>query len=850
MAGPNYLRKGLTLPMKQFLAPALLAGWALTLSSCSLGDKFGRLQPEVGMTIVQFASAKRAAIAGAPTLAGGVMVYAERADGFRAAFQLNDETDTRQFKLPNGSYKFTAVGWTATGLSGSAYCGYGGGANKSQQATFTLAGKDLDIPVTTATTTCADGNFADGDLLNSGTFSMPRFVFCGAGANLLTKTDPTHNCAGNGQESAVMLHGNLGAEGGKGVGLHAPTGRLVYTADLHAPNKPELFSVLLNGTGVVQQSGKVLTTGGGTGVKMADLVPGTNKIFFLAEETTAYQFTLFTSTVGQKGATRLLPGGFTQNVTWYRLSKNGSYLIFVAMNGSRADLYTARLTNGALAGAPTLHQPLSVTGGNGVSNSLTTNEPLVSFGPEVPGDAAQQKLAFIANFDGSNKKVYVTPVDIFSPIAQVMSENDDGMGGTYNTQATDLGFLPTGAGVAWIGMHTTTTGPTQVRLSRLSSVGTSELVSDVDTNSYFAVSPLADQIVYGKYDTAKTRLFLRTVTAGGGTDDQLYVPTNARNTDTFHGARFLPGNRLLIFGDGESAASGKFLLLGGKLIASGVTLMSDPTETTGTAPNGSPNVLQVTGDGHAWYLTDRTATGASANFEYFDALADPPVSVVTKIGTLAKGEANMGVMGNNLLFTDGAVPNQQASFYNVSNGITTPIDNGGKLARVRAPRALEYPAPAGYANAAFLLGGSASGPEDIYLKQDIFVAGAGNVAKLTRVDEPGGTGMFRVRMLPYHQGPGGAPVIDGEGIASACQSGRGGSYDGYAVNTSVKIPYGNVSNSTLFLTALDIYDGATCAGLPRRRIVEEGTRALANPAPTDDAKLTTGTSTATFFVRD
>lgn len=837
--------------MKNFIALALAA---LTLSSCSLGEKFGRLKAEEGTTIVQFAKQRSlAAIAPGPALPGGVMVYAERADGFRAAFQLADETDTRQFRLPNGTYQFRAVGWSAQGLSGTTQCGFGGTGNVPMN--FTLAGRDTDIPISMRIDRCGTADFADGDFVNGDVFTSPTLVFCGAGANLATK-DAAGNCVGDGQESARVVHGRTsGGVGAKLLEFHPASGHVLYTADLHELGKKELFSVPFGGGPTTQQSGKVFTRPSSTGVEQARAVPNTRKIMFLAEESAAGQQKLFVSTVGAPGARPLFTTPALSNVNWFNFSEDGRWLFIVgeAAVAGRKDLYTAELLDGEVVAGPVAHIPTN-TGGSGIrfENGL----PFVRVSPVTLPNGATA-VAFLGSYNGSNSELFITKAG--TTAAHQVTSRGNPVTPTFPAttwNASNLAFLSDGNSVAWV--NTIDTNGGELMLTRLASAPLASRISLFDSPSIFAASPNRNTVIYSKTVSSKKELIMVDVgPTNSFSDVTLYAPSGIK--PNYHTVRFLANNRITVFGDVEASTAGLYELYAGSLVSTppAVAPVSDANLGSGTPVSDAALRLQFASETRAFLMADNSTNPGVGYFYDIDLTSSTRVSAPIGVGgTLPLGQTAMNVFRGGLLYTaaEGAAPRAAAHYYH--GGSSTQIVTGTKINSVFLPKSIGDGTgyPLDYQSAAFLIGSAPSSTvPDIFIKKDITLADSSDLTKLSHLfDDPSGYGYYRVRLLPYRRGPGGVPEINGAGIESACLSGnKPSSPDGTATgDTGLRIPYGSVASSALFLTAIDIYENAACSGDFQRRIFPQGLRGLVAVTPAAAAKIASQPGQVRIFLRD
>jgi hypothetical protein len=834
--------------MKNFIALALAA---LTLSSCSLGEKFGRLKAEEGTTIVQFAKQRSlAAIAPGPALPGGVMVYAERADGFRAAFQLADEMDTRQFRLPNGIYKFSAVGWPSLDLKGDTQCGYGGPPSSLSPASFTLAGRDTDIPVHLARNTCSQAHFAEGDFYAGSNFMPPTFVFCGAGTPVGAKASDG-NCVD--QESVRALTGfPASAKVEEGI-YSATTGRLGYTAKMLSPTRLDFFSVLLDGRGTVKQN-HILPVG--ANVANAQPVPSKRTAVYLTAGT---ESNLYVTELGRPGGTMLIQPPVTGGaIKQFEVSKSGEYLVFVGNyeNASRTDIYSVALNGVYPQSAVRLN---TGTTGTGVAQDPhDTSRYLFRLSPNHAAGAAQ-RVAFVGSFDSvSQTELYSSPITRGAAPEAIKLHAAAGV----NLSVNMLEFLPDGESVVWRGNYIDTLHD-QLRLSRASVANTSTLIDDLDAYatgnlSSVAVSPTTNRVAYSKFFSlgppATTKVYQQIVTGTGPLPTKTTVyEGGTRVSSRFAALRYAPdGEKLIGVSDLVQPADGKLEFFGGPATQPDFKPIGPNAYTTPASMTNFEKTFQFGANNRFYFLNN---ANAGAGTIYSVDLASPARATTTIATTLDLSLTAIASTPGGLLYGAPIPSSTDYELMHFNGTASTAMDTSAAIKSVTdihpANGELQLPDP--YANGVFVEGV----PPNAVSSADIWLKGNADdpnspLTKLSHVfDDASGVGRFKIVLLPYHQQRGAGPVIDGPGISTECLNATA-TTNGSAVTASgVHIPMGGPATSGLFMTAIDVYPLASdCSGRPERRLVAEGFHALKQAGAAPDLKVSTSSSIVRIFLRD
>ena len=603
----------------------------ILLNGCS--DKFGRLR--TGETSVRFAREKEAGLASAPILAGGVMVYAVRADGYRAGFTLSNEGDTREFTLPNGSYRFGAVGWDSANLLGSTRCGM-------PTSSFELKGGSLTVPLNLTAGGCADPVFSPGGsaYMAAGAFRAPSFAFCSALTDVSAKAANT-DCYGGNESSRFFLGRSSPAGGVQAADFNLAASRLLYLADAHSPARMELFSVPLSGKGTVMQNSP--WPSGATGVKKFEIIPGTPNAIYLADQETAGADMLYFTTMGFPGGKRIHT---PMAVDDFRLSSTGRFVIFTAVDGSGLREAFALDLQAAWPRVPTkLSHASPTSGATGIP--VVAGQKLFQLTPNYVGDPTQQRILFVTDaLVSGHLQIYsnnllgtdLQQLSNAGQAAQTFPQFAFGADGTKALWRTD-GSTP---GV--FGLMTSD-----------SSSNTSSLFSAIGHNvTYFEASPYTTHLAYVNRISGTNIPELYGANYVLGPTFEKLLKTAAGDDRTFRDVVFAPiGNGALAFLY-DASGSGAFRLWGADANNAGSALSIGRTDQT-TALSSFPNLLardnfKFYAAGKIAYLADLTPTHTaltgifSATLGALDGglpISPAPVGSEAEVKTMEAGPAGL-----------------------------------------------------------------------------------------------------------------------------------------------------------------------------------------------------------------
>jgi hypothetical protein len=420
--------------------------FALALPGCGYLDRFSR-NPSSEFTEVKFLS--RAAQSS--TLDGGVMVYALRSDGFTQTIRLQSRQDSASMILPNGTYRFRFVGYSAPNLGGLMYCGFRGSAvSADQEEAVTLAGQALTISADLSTSRCDGAAFRpqDGNLDVTGGLPI-QTVFCSSFADLAGRMAGA--LCRDGDESHRLSRGRISAKS-KPQGMDFPRSRLVFTsdsiADFNGRFTTDLYSVGFDGTNLRREVPRIVSTGVGLtrGVKRAGVPKNRSTIVYLAndEQLTSPDLAnfehIYIKPANSSTPIRLSPlqdGTNRYRVRHFQFSDDGRWLAYVLVvcsnsatscdhsNYQDAKLYVVDLDSTSLTPvlmSPPATQPLDVFR-RGLAHAYCApdcEEPFrVVFNRLADGSSS--RIAFIGTFGNQLHKSPVSTNLVGTPIPVIHS---------------------------------------------------------------------------------------------------------------------------------------------------------------------------------------------------------------------------------------------------------------------------------------------------------------------------------------------------------------------------------------------------------------------------------------------
>lgn len=814
---------------------------AILLHGCS--EKFGRLK--AGETSVRFAKEKQSLLAGAPTLAGGVMVYAMRSDGYRAAFTLSDEGDTREFTLPNGSYRFGAVGWDSLNLLGSTRCGTASNA-------FELKGGSVTVPLNLTPGGCADAMFSPGGApyLTGGVFRAPSFAFCSALSDVSVKAAGS-DCSGGHESSRFFLGRSSPAGGVVAADFNLAASRLLYLADAHSPSRTELLSVPLSGKGTVMQTSP--WPSGATGVKKFEIIPGTPNAIYLGDQEVAGGDMLYFTTMGIPGGKRIHTAA---QVDDFQLSSTGRFVVYTAVDGTGIRQPFALDLAAPWPRAPNMLGHPSPTGGaTGVP--LIPGQRSIVLTPNYVGDPAQQRVLFVTDtLVPGHLQIYSN--NLLGTDLQKLS-NDGQAAQTFPFFA----FGADGTKALW-----TTDGstPNVFGLAMSSSTAnTSSLLSAIGHNViYFEASPYSTHLAYVNRTSGTNIAELYGVNYVSGAGFEKLLKTAAADDRTFRNVVFDPiGNGGFAFlYDGGGVGAYRLWGANAGTLSSGRSIgRSDHTTSLSSFPNPiTTENFKFYAAGKVAYLADQTPAHPALTGVYSADLATTDGGIsITPLAVGADAEIKTiepGPLG--LYFSQGlGLAAQSTAFLRDNGGTFTNLNTSPAIYGVDEIRSVPTPGTIpGFLNPVFLKGRHAANvyTKDIYFRTNSL--SVGNIQKLTHMYwAPGGVGRFRVRLLGYRATGPGNVIPDSTGIESQCYDLTAAGYDGMARTTNLRIPSGDGSAASPFVVAIDVYgeDETPCTGPFTRTILPSGLAFQAGLAPDANrgaAVAADPTNGPRIFVRD
>lgn len=816
---------------------AIIATLAASLPACGKYlEKFSRLSNPNSST-VKFSQGQPSLLA--PTMVGGVMVYALRADGYREGILLQNEEDATEFQLPNGAYRFLAVGWDTVNLEGTAKCGIG---NLSGTEVFNLdgsAGAKL-IPITLAAATCATDTFSTANFRVGANFTNPDVVFCGPNTNFAAITSITDSC-NNGLESQRFFAGL--ANGGAGVGRAGPDAlgsRFVYTADQHAAGRVELFSVGFSGTGTLKLNPPL--TAGGTILDM-DRIANTNKIVYLAKQDSTVVSELYIASSDSPGSGTKISGAIDTiasgwGVKNYRISNDGRWVIFAGKMRNSPGVVELFSVDLQTSGYPRTVLNADATGAYGIQDGpigggswylfeVGKQSPYrVAYAGNLNGDTANKFHVYAVNPDGSNhlKISNASCTNAATQEVRDLNINFDGTkAGWIQDCATDNqmeGMVTPLSGGSIYTLHGT---PINQGVSRLYLSPTADkAVFDADdaTAGYYDLYSVDfSSMNQATINSSRVKLFDQTVSAGLALDNVRFSGNGAnvyylRDTDP-SGAY----NLKLYAGPVASATSHE-------LISPAGTSTNNFYPNQGGGPDGP---VFFSGNNDIYFLSDAGShVTRKALYKYTINTTGPGTfagydpSTVPNAGNSDVKSARPGPGGKIYhtmdKYTDGTY---MGLVHDPAGPSNTSLDLS---ATMLSTQGFHFPQPGeptfgSYSNGAMVAGLQASptSHEDIWFMPDV-TAGATGLVKLSRMYAGSGVklGRYRYALLKYKGDMGSATPA----ITSACHTGP--ATDGVSITFgSYRIPAGD--GNSPFALAMDVFPDATsCSGPFDRYIFPNG----------------------------
>jgi hypothetical protein len=836
---------------------ALALSSLLAFSACGkFLEKFGRLPPS-GHTFVKVQSQASGASLLTPQV-GGVVVYALRSDGYAQSFPLSNETDTNsEFALPNGNYRFLAVGWDAVDLAGTTRCGEGV-AGGVPGGTFNLVGQGtVTVPITINAATCNTPNFAaNPDFHDGSDFKSPAFVFCGPSVD--TSNFNSASLCTNGIESHRFFAGRTPGTPPEGVDraeYDPSSGRIVYVADLHQDERFELYSGSLTGPATVMQN--IPLASGGDVIK-AEVAWGKGKVVYSADQEIDGVTNLYISTLGTQGSTKLSGAicGSCAGVRDFAVSRDGNYAVFVAEKDNLGvdEIYSVNLS--------TLAAPVKLNGSAAGAGAVDWGSGRWSMA--ISPDSL--KVVFAGNFDSA------TIVELYSTgIATAASPTKiSGSPGNANFDITDFRINYNSDKVIWRGDFTVDNSY-ELYGSAIGAANSEVLLHPAAGNGvagYFGLSDSADLVAYS-VDTpglpGKLKLNVTNFsTLASPTTTIVHDTTN--NNVIYRDFLFTPDNSRLAYLSDDAAVSVNraYTALVGTIDSKVDRTHSPLGSSIPFSGGGGDRSLFVFDNDLLFYRGDETT-----NPSQWSLFGAPITSPGTGVRKTPAPTASMEVKGiaaglSRVFYSiDDAVDGEhRLHSYNPSDTTHALVDLGTQIysvSEIHIPSHADSDHPAtpvpGRPNALFLTGqkSAANTMQDLFYLPDYTSGSATSLVKVTRAyDSPSGSGRFRVSLLRYKRDPGGNIIESSDAISGPCSPGPT-STDGSVVTTPIlRVPAGPpVPSQNPFVVAVDVYGDATdCSGSGTRYLFPAG---LANATQSPQAskiKLITGGSSPRIFIKD
>lgn len=837
--------------MNRSLALAFLA--TLALSGCGkFFDEFSRLNGGTTTVKLGLNGGSRQGRNANSVMTGNIMVYAVRAndDGTSSpvsAIRLADELDSGRLVLPNGRYRFLAVGWPSPGMGGTPKCGI----DESGQLQD-LHGQPggvvvtIDVAATTGTSTtphggCDLGMFSATSYLSGGSPVAPSVVFCDATAASLAGKTYASTCSGGEESANFFLGRSASGQGVTDFRYDDVTSNIVYLADQFSLGKQELFYVGFPGAPLTFRLNSYIPTG--QSVSAFEVLRGKGAVAYIADQDTAGVPELYLARPGHAGSVKISPTitatDGTKGVKEVRSTKNGNFVVFAAevtTNGT-TELYSVDVSDPTNPG-PVKKLSASSPAGTGLKNWSGSN-----WAYEITNDDAH--VVFAGKFNSS------TDDELFSVAPNQTGLLQISAASSYHPRGVmDFRTNYSGSKIVWRGdLGSTTSGQSHVWVSPVATASQTELTQTPLGNGVSGqvfVSRTSDLAVFAadgnSTNTAKYSVFAADFSTGTPSVNKVYQATTSNNS--FSDVSFTPGT---------TPSSQKFAFLTDDGYTSGtnhIYVVNDITTTTSTVDktNSSQEPI-VAGSGgddkgpvhivdsnYVYYLGSlSTDTG---KLKLMRAPLDTTTTTPGKAANVGNtaDKALLLVSGASKVFystdpTGGANP--LPYLFDIALGTPLAAISGfsgllQRAAEVHVPRAGEsisslFPkliAVSGQVNASTTI-------NDIFIKSDY--TATGNAAQLSHVyNSSGGLGRYRWRLQGYRNG-----VPDpSQDIVSACFTTP--SSDGGAASMPA-IPAGLVGAGNPFRVSLDVfYESSSCG---TDFITYNYTNGLANPGDSPDASV-------------
>ena len=820
----------------------IFAACALSLNGCAkFLEKFSRA-PE-GHSNVRFSDGRRNLVA---AMDGGLIVYAIRQDGtHRAALHLASASDPKVFTLPNGEYKFHAVGWPASGMSGIPKCG---GDTSPLPVALTGAAGTVTVEIAVSDAACDAAPFTDASIQPSG-LNPAQLVFCAATAANFAGKAYVDKCLND--ESARFLKPGAGIGTVKGYTEYdTDTGRFLFLSDQYAAGRDDLYSVKADGTGIVRQNNPLVS---GRNVFDFILLKGRGKVAYASDETTDNEYDLWVSTIGSRGGT--LVGDACAGcggVDALYLTPDHTKLIVVGDMDSpgQRELYKVDLT----AASYSLVK-ISGTLGGGATGLLTdysnleiSPDSLYATYTSFHANATTRELFTVRLSDGVVRKISHAAPTAGSEV-RAFFQNHNGTKVVWMSDPPADGILETFASEIFPAapdpkIVSGTPGFADGGYGRLAISRNADLVAFTMRNDN-----TKDEVHYANFSNLASIQEAAALSTGEIAEanpafDYLAFVTDGTN------------HRLVIAGDASLALMNELWVKDVAFPGSAAVKVSHATMNTGINLSSTAMDLALLDYNTAYYIADRTAqVGRKEAWKVnLGGAANNATNVAqTPVGseTFQSIAAAYGKIFLN--FFDGSL-NQPFFHDPTGTAANSTALSAGTMESVdilELPRHSEtFP---GFPNGAFYRGLAAGSGTATNTVKDLFFVPNYSTSAPVRISNmfggATGTGGVKLRLLSYTSGGGAAVTEVGPGIASACIPAP--SVNGDQTGHSIKLPLGMAGGTGPLAVALEVYTGTeACAGSPDRIIFPHG---LANPSVgtgNGKVRLTSSGSSVRIYLND
>ena len=827
----------------------LIATLFLSAAGCS---KFGRLPSNAGFTEVRLNRQAFASVANTPVLAGGMMIYASRADGYQASFKLANEFDEKIVSLPNGNYTFRALGWSGANLTGTTKCGVAGSTTSPR--VYPLQGKFVEVPITVNSSDCE--SFSASAFWLSGAFLNPSLVFCSRSTDISGKGSLA-NCSG-GEESSHFFSGRRTGSGPSVVYYNSASDRLGYLAKLHRDTVDEFFTVKADGTGTVRQNGNLPVSGGK--VLQILTVPNSGNFLYVANERDPSQYEMFLSKAGTEGGTRLFPGNL--NIEQMKITADGSYVVFVATDPAGArNLYSHNLVVGA---APIKISPDVGSGFEGMDTAEGDGGPNKYGYKLFPTDGnGPFFVLFVGGFSTSNSNLYHKALGSSAP-ALLLNSAAGAPGGVVQSAYNFDGTV-----AVWRSDEESGNGKYEIFMSSIANPTIHKVTTNprVDEAGSFFLSPNDNFLIYSDTLNSAGQYSVRSCTFGASATCDFYLNHRLTTGSASQASHFLSTNdgrqyTFLYSGDGVGTNQ---MIWGFDRDQAGQQAVNVVHSSADSGFNSSEKdtakIYQLAGRDQIFYLKGVSGAATKLYRATFAVNSGTPVASDLNPSGTSQVESFYSKDGYGFYsykITPTTPPYSDAFSWAVGASVSVPQNAGTTVGVVLTVRPGE--STNAFPNPLFFTGGPSTATyPDLFLRSNFLDTNRATspIHRLTfgSIDTAAfpntGYGRSRIALLGYRRTEDGKLEIKEENTVYGDCVGFTGNIDGLGSASGSRIPSGDGSASSPFAVAVDVFPHATdCTGPYTRKILPRGFAAALSPTSVESIKAASSGSAFSLFVKD